>query len=182
MTDDFNGSNSTSARPEAIRELQQCDAMDLERKALSDQHKAKKKSLATELGMSMGQLDLLRKIQKFEESAPGETAAVFKDAYDTLRLGEQLDWLNALATEQPKAESSVNGRAEAPISVKRAPKYPFGDIAIGQTILIENDPDLDPNKLQPRVASAANQYCKQNPETQFKTHKTDDGVELTRIA
>ena len=102
--DDFNGSNSANARAEAILDaLRECDRMDEERKELAARHKAAKRLLISNLGVSATYFELLRKIEKLEHNTPGETNALFKDAFAALEVGQHLDWVSALEEQERPA-------------------------------------------------------------------------------
>jgi hypothetical protein len=85
--------SNSIARPDVIRRvLREVDAMDAERKELSAQHRARKRLLIGELGMSPEQFDVVRRLEKLERD---DATDVFRDAFAVLRPGEQLDWLTA---------------------------------------------------------------------------------------
>jgi hypothetical protein len=91
-----------SNRPQAIREaLAECDQMDAERKDLSARHRARKRLLIGDLGMSPAEFDVLRRLEKLE---PEEATGVFRDAFAVLRPGEQLDWLTATGDDRPRPD------------------------------------------------------------------------------
>jgi hypothetical protein len=91
---------SLSNRSHAIRSaMSAVDEMDAERKELSAQHRARKKLIVIELGLSLDAFDAMRKLSKLESD---DAADVIRDAYSLIAPGQTVDWISAMGEpEQP---------------------------------------------------------------------------------
>jgi hypothetical protein len=93
-----------SNRSRAIRDaMRAVDEMDSERKELSAQHRAKKKLLVAELGLSVDAFDVMRKIQRLEID---EAVGAIRDAYAVLAPGQTVNWLDAFG-EPERGQASA---------------------------------------------------------------------------
>jgi hypothetical protein len=101
MADTFNGGSN---RSHALRSaMSAVDEMDLERKELAAQHKARKRLLISELGVSPAQFDVMRKLSKLE---PTDATDAIRDAYSLIAPGQTVNWLDVMGEpEQPPASA-----------------------------------------------------------------------------
>jgi hypothetical protein len=74
---------------------------------MSAQHRARKRLLIGELGVSPAAFDVMRKLDKLK---PEEAPNLFRDAYQFLQPGQQLNWLDAVGEptqQEPEPTVSV---------------------------------------------------------------------------
>jgi len=116
-------SDGRSNRTHAIRAaFAECDAMDAERKELSAQHRARKRLLISELEVSPGQFDVMRKLDKLERD---DAIGAIRDAFLVLAPGETVNFLDTLpppSEEEPGEYSAPAKRRGRPPGSKNKPR------------------------------------------------------------
>jgi hypothetical protein len=75
-----------------------------------------------------------------------------------------------------KVESNI----EAP-SFRRGKKYPFADMAVGDSFLVPNSEITDITYRQNSIRGSALSYGKKN-NAQFSTRRTEEGLRCWRVA
>jgi hypothetical protein len=108
MSDGFRSNRSQVIRAA----FAECDQMDSERKELAAQHKARKRLLISELGVSVAQFDVMRKLEKLERD---EAVDAIRDAYSLITPGQTVDWISAMGEpERPPASEETISEYSAP--------------------------------------------------------------------
>ncbi len=102
--------HNAKARKEIIRKVaSDLDRIEAEIKEKREEAaKIRNEKIKGELGMKIADFNLARRVYKLEDDDRAEAVDTFREAYEALCKGDQLDWLDA--TSQAPA---TNGAAES---------------------------------------------------------------------
>jgi len=67
----------------------------------------------------------------------------------------------------------------APQIIKRKCKYPFRDMVLGDSFFVNDN--IDPKRMQQKVAAAACMFVRKNRSYKFKTQAFPAGVRIWRV-